>query len=235
MNARDLAVAELQRRLGYVFREGERLERALTHASIREGARSARGEFRDNERLEFLGDRVLGLLVAERLIELYPDAAEGELSKRLHVVVSREACARVAEALHIGPSLRMAAGETKSGGRQNKTILGDACEAVIAAVYLDGGLEAARLVFGPRFEVEMQSLGALDTLNPKSHLQEWAAGRKLGTPRYSQIDRQGPDHAPRFVVEVSLNSGPPARGEGGSRQDAEKAAAAAWLEREGVA
>ena len=235
MNTREGAVAELLQRLGYDFREPERLERALTHSSVGEGARPRRGAPLDNERLEFLGDRVLGLIVAERLIQLFPEADEGELSKRLHVLVSRDSCARIAERLGVGPAMRMAAGESKAGGRKNLTILGDACEAVIAAIYLDGGLEAARGAFGPLWETEINGLGPVETLNPKSHLQEWAASRSRPTPAYRVVTREGPDHAPRFCVEVAVEGCEPATGEGGSRQDAEKAAARALLAREGLA
>ncbi len=229
MNARLSAVADLERRLDYVFKDRALLERALTHASAGQGAKS----IADNERLEFLGDRVLGLIVAEMLIDRFPDLSEGDLSKRLHALVSREACVRVAEQIGIGPALRLAAGETKGGGRQNPTILGDACEAVIAAVYRDGGLDAARQVFGPRWEAEVAALGSLNALNPKSHLQEWAASKGKGAPAYRIVSREGPDHAPTFVVEAAVAGWEPARGEGRSRQDAEKAAAAAMLQREG--
>jgi ribonuclease-3 len=234
MNAREIAVAELEGKIGHAFKDRDRLERALTHASVGEGAKPKRGELGDNERLEFLGDRVLGLIVAERLIRLYSDADEGDLSKRLHVLVSRDVCARVAEGLGVGPALRMAAGESKAGGRTNKTILGDACEAIIAAVYLDGGLDAAKAVFGPLWEKEIEGLGSVETLNPKSHLQEWAAGGGREAPSYAVASREGPDHAPIFTVEVSIEGVEPARGQGRSRQDAEKAAAIVLLQREGL-
>ena len=133
MNARVGAAEALEKKLGLTFANPELLERALTHASASEGGGS-KAKTQDNERLEFLGDRVLALIVVDRLMCRYPKADEGELSKRLHVLVSRDVCADVAEELGVGPALRLAAGETKSGGRQNKTILGDACVALIAAV-----------------------------------------------------------------------------------------------------
>jgi ribonuclease-3 len=138
----------------------------------------------------------------------------------------------VAERLGAPEALRMAPGETRTGGRYKKTILGDACEALIAAVYLDAGFERAHEVFGRLWAPELDSLGATPTLNPKSLLQEWAAGEGLRPPAYTVVAREGPDHAPRFTVEVTVTGRDPMRGEGGSRQDAEKAAATALLQRE---
>jgi ribonuclease-3 len=231
MNARLSAVEGVERRLSYRFKDRDLLERALTHASAGQGARRVA----DNERLEFLGDRVLGLIAADLLMRRFPEATEGELSKRLHAVVSREACARVAETLELGPALRLAAGETKRGARANATILGDACEAVIAAVYRDGGLEAARSTFAPMFELEIDRLGPTAALSPKSRLQEWAAQAKRPNPVYAVVSREGPDHAPRFTVEVRVEGFEPARASGASRQEAEKAAATALLDQAGVA
>jgi ribonuclease-3 len=230
MNARADAVARLERNLGHIFRDRSLLERALTHASVGQGARAVD----DNERLEFLGDRVLGLIVARDLLDRFPEADEGDLSKRLHVLVSRDVCAAVAERLGAPEALRMAPGETRAGGRFKKTILGDACEALIAAVYLDAGFEAARAVFGPLWRDVLVDLGSLPSLNPKSQLQEWAAREGLSPPAYTVVSREGPDHAPRFTVEVTVTGRDPARGEGGSRQDAEKAAAIGLLQREAM-
>lgn len=230
MNARAQAVAELESRLGHAFSDRELLERALTHSSVGEGARSVR----DNERLEFLGDRVLGLIVAERLAETLPDAREGELSRRLHVLVSRDACAAVARRLGVGPALRLAPGESKSGGRDNATILGDACEAIIAAVYLDAGYATVRRLVRDWWEPELHRLSAPREHDPKSALQEWAQGRGRPLPAYAVVERTGPDHAPAFVVEVRVEGVSPAVAKGRSRQEAEKAAAAIMLKREGV-
>lgn len=230
MSLRAEAVAELERRLGHAFQDRALLERALTHSSVGQGARA----IDDNERLEFLGDRVLGLIVASDLFDRYPNASEGELSGRLHALVSREVCAEIAEDLGVPAALRLAAGETKSGGRQKKTILGDACEALIGAVFLDAGFVRAREVFSPLWAGKMTGMAPLAALNPKSCLQEWAAGAGRAPPIYAVVDREGPDHAPRFTVEVKLAGFDPARAEGGSRQDAEKAAARSLLEREGL-
>jgi ribonuclease-3 len=230
MNLRAEAAAELERRLGYSFDDRSLLERALTHSSVGHGAKTVE----DYERLEFLGDRVLGLIVARDLLHRFPEASEGELSSRLHALVCRDACAVVAERLGVPEALRLAPGETKSGGRYKKTILGDACEALIGAVFLDAGFERAHAVFSPLWAEEVERLAPLSELNPKSRLQEWAAGGGRAPPAYAVVGRDGPDHAPRFTVEVALKGFEPARGEGGSRQEAEKAAARSLLEREGL-
>ena len=229
MSLRDAAVAALERRLKHVFSDRELLDRALTHASVGDGAKRVR----DNEVLEFIGDRVLGLLAAERLAVLYPKAREGDLAPRLNALVSRETCARVARRMELGPALRLSGSETKTGGRDKDSILAGACEAVMAALYQDGGLEAPRAVFLAFWEEETASLGAPRPRDPKTALQEWAQGQKKPLPAYSVINRQGPDHAPRFTVEVTVLGLEPVRAEGRSRQEAEKAAAATLLQREG--
>ncbi|CAN5331678.1 ribonuclease III [soil metagenome] len=221
---RAIAVAALQAAIGHVFTDKDLLERALTHPSVGEGARAVR----HYERLEFLGDRVLNLLAAERLLALHPDAREGEMSPKLAAVVNGKACARVARRLYLGEALRLSPGETKSGGREKDTILGDACEALMAAVYIDAGLDAARAFFLHAWAEEFD--GEICRLRePKTELQEWAQGRGHVLPVYTIISRQGPDHAPNFTVEVAIPGFPPERGEGRSRQDAEKAAALAML------
>jgi ribonuclease-3 len=231
MNARAAAVAELEQRLGYAFVDKARLERALTHASVGDGARKTG----DNERLEFLGDRVLGLLTAERLIAADPGASEGDLAPRLNALVSRTACARVARRMGLGPALRMSGAETKTGGRDKESILAGACEAIIAALYEDGGLEAARAAYLAFWTEEIAAISAPRPKDPKTKLQEWAqtGGRPL--PSYRVVDRTGPEHAPVFTVEASVPGLEPASAEGPSRQAAEKAAAQALLDREGVA
>jgi ribonuclease-3 len=228
MNARADAVSKLEAALGYAFKDRALLERALTHASVGEGARRVA----DYEQLEFLGDRVLGLIVSDMLLERFPEASEGELSKRLHVLVSRDTCASLSERLDVGPALRLAAGETKRGARANRNILADVCEALIAAVYRDGGWDAARAVFGPLWAPELEIQGAPEALNPKSQLNEWAMARAKAAPVYRVTGREGPDHAPRFTVEVAVDGVAPISGAGRSRQEAEKAAAQALLDRE---
>ncbi len=227
MNARDAAKAELQARLGHSFRDPALLEQALTHASVSLKGRPAA----NNERLEFLGDRVLGLLAAEALGERLPAASEGELSRALHLISDGRACAEAARRLGVPPALRLDGGESKSGGRDKDSVLGDAMEAVLAAVFLDGGLDAARAVFRAGWPLEALLAREPDA-NPKSALQEWAAARGLGLPRYEVVGRSGPDHAPTFTVEATLPGLDPLRAEGRSRQEAEKAAARGLLARE---
>ena len=228
MNARQKAIDVLQSRLGYTFRNPDLLELALTHASVAEGAR----KMADNERLEFLGDRVLGLMTAESLMEALPDAEEGELSRRFHALVSRETCAEIARQLEVGPALRLAAGETKSGGRANPTILGDACEALMAAVYCDGGYEAVTRCFKPLWATALKNSGNAMVTNPKSFLQEWAAVHAKAPPAYNVVGRTGPDHAPIFTIEVVIDGLEPQSAQGRSRQEAEKAAALDLIKRE---
>ena len=225
---RKAAVGALEENLGHRFADRDLLDRALTHSSAGEGAR----EVRHNERLEFLGDRVLNLLTAERLMELYPDEREGELTKRMHALISGETCARVAERIGLSEALRLSGGESRRGGRANATILGDACEALLAALYRDAGLEGTREVFERIWAEEFEAADASAGANPKSELQEWAAHRKLPQPAYEVISRTGPAHAPTFEVELRVGDLEPARGRAGSRQQAEKGAAEAFLKRE---
>ncbi|HEV2082749.1 MAG TPA: ribonuclease III [Brevundimonas sp.] len=235
-NRRADAVRDLTARLGHAFTRPELLETALTHASVGEGAeRDARGRpFADNQRQEFLGDRVLGLLVAERLMRDLPDADEGEMSSRLHALVDKAACARAAERLGVGPAMRLSPGETKQGGRRREGVLGDAMEAILAAVYLDAGLDAARAVFARAWAEELAAPARRSLSNPKSALQEWSLGGGRGLPTYRIVERTGSDHAPTFTVEVLVPGLQPLTGQGRSRQEAEKAAAAALLSSEGV-
>ena len=229
MNTRTAAAEQLERNLAYDFDDRALLERALTHASA-----GSVGKNRDNEVLEFIGDRVIGLLAAERLAHIYPEAAEGVLTVRLHSLVNRDACARVARRMELGPALRLAGGETKTGGREKDSILSDACEAVMAAVYQDGGLSAAREVFLSLWAEEFASIDAVQPRDAKTALQEWAQGQGRALPVYSVLARSGPDHAPIFTVSVAVEGLSPVSAEGRSRRDAEKAAAAALLQREGL-
>ena len=230
MNSRQEAVAALQARLGHTFADPDLLERALTHASVGGGSP---GRASDYEVLEFIGDRVIGLLAAERLADLHPMAAEGELSVRLHGLVSGQACARVARRLDMGPALRLAGGETKMGGREKDSILGDACEAVMAAVYRDGGLDAARAVFLSAWREEFETNEAVKPRDPKTALQEWAQGLGKALPIYEVTNQSGPAHQPLFTVSVRVEGLTPALAQGATRREAEKAAAANLLRREG--
>lgn len=202
---------------------------ALTHASARVGAKPDE----DNERLEFLGDRVLGLAVAELLTDRFPHAREGELARWFNHLVRAETCAEVAQAWELGGSIMMSGGEAGSGGRHKKTILANACEAVLGAIFADGGYQAARAVVHKFWEPH---LGEIEAAAPdaKSVLQEWAQGKRLPLPRYLEVAREGPDHAPRFTAEVHIEGVAPERGQGANKRAAEQAAALAMLLREGV-
>jgi ribonuclease-3 len=223
MNARADAVQRLQRRLGYEFKDRALLERSLTHASVA----GERPKSSNNQVLEFLGDRVIGLLAAERLAELFPDAREGELTLRLHALVRSEACAEVAGRMGLTEALR-----TSGGSRMRPSVLGDAAEAVMGAVYIEGGIEAARAVFLDLWSAQFAALGASTPRDPKNILQEWAQGRGRPLPAYAVVARTGPAHKPLFTVSVVVQGVEPAEAEGPSRQEAEKAAAAALLARE---
>lgn len=217
--ARD-ALAE---RLGYSFRDPELLRVALTHSS----ARLASPQAIDNERLEFLGDRVLGLAVAELLTRRFPDAAEGELARRYNMLVRKETCVAVARELDLGVTMATAGGEAGSG------MLADACEAVLGAVFLDGGYEAARRAVVALWTPHVGEPDAVPT-DAKSALQQWALGRGLPLPSYVEVERHGPDHAPHFTVEVRVDGLAPGRGDGATKRLAEQVAASTVLLREGV-
>lgn len=225
MNRRAAAVAQLEARIGHPFSDRDLLERALTHASVGEGATKVR----HYERLEFLGDRVLNLLAAERLMGLDAEAREGELSRRLANLVNYQACAAVARDIGLGDALRLSASATKIGARESDTVLGDACEALIGALYVDGGFEAARDFFLRFWAKAFDGLGSPRGKDPKTQLQEWAQGQGLPLPTYGVVAREGPDHAPAFTVEVRVQGYDPEAAQGRSKQEAEKAAALAML------
>jgi ribonuclease-3 len=189
-----------------------------------------------NERLEFLGDRVLGLLVAERLFADYPHATEGELAVRLNSLVRGETCAKVIETAGLAPFLIMASAEAASGGRKKSAILAGACEAVIAALYLDGGLEAARKFVMQYWQDAFAGI-APELRDAKTALQEWTQSGALKDkvpPSYVVTRRSGPDHAPSFAIEVRIPGHEAQRGEGPTKRDAEQDAAARMLKRLGV-
>ena len=214
-------MSELQTRLGHIFRDKDLLTRALTHASVSSTV--------SNERLEFLGDRVLGLVIAEKLHHLFPDDPEGILALKLNALVRSEACARAAEKIGLGEFLILASSEVASGGRRKSAILAGACEAVIAALYLDGGIAVARDFIEKIWEEQFSGLSR-DMRDAKTALQEWSQAKKGGAaPAYKLIKREGPDHAPRFAVEVSVAGQEPVTGEGSSKREAEQAAAGAML------
>lgn len=224
MRAPARSLAGLEGRLGHRFADRALLAEALTHASL--GGRT-------NERLEFLGDRVLGLLAAEVLLARYPDANEGVLARRLNALVRREACAEIASAMGLGPCLLMAEGEAAGGGRTKPAILADACEAIVGALYLDAGIDAVRPVFRTYWARLIDEAEGL-AKDPKTMLQEWAHAEHGETPDYTVEDRTGPDHAPSFSVAVRVAGLEPAHGRGVSKRAAEQEAAAALLARLGL-
>ena len=220
---------ELEGRLGYRFKDRALLKKALTHASVRQ----ASAKRRDNERLEFLGDRVLGLAIAELLSEAYPTASEGELARLYNRLVRGGTCAEIARQLDLGVSLVLSDSEAGSGGRDKETILADACEALLGAIFHEAGYDKAREIVR-RLWADRLEASLVDIADAKSALQEWAQGQGLDLPDYVEIAREGPDHAPRFTAEVRIKSKKPARGEGANKRAAEQAAATALLAREGL-
>jgi ribonuclease-3 len=219
--------AELQafaERLGHRFGDPGLLVRAVTHASMSGPSRP------DNQRLEFLGDRVLGLVMAEALLKADAAAAEGQLAPRFNALVRKETCAAVARQIDVGSVLRLGRSEMMSGGRRKEALLADAMEAVIAAVYLDAGFTAARdmvlRLWGSRIDAVEE-----DARDAKTALQEWAQARGQVPPDYVERDREGPDHAPLFTIEARLADGTSATARAPSKRQAEQAAAKALLER----
>jgi ribonuclease-3 len=220
---------ELESRIGYEFADKSLLDCALTHISALSG-QSRAGSY---QRLEFLGDHVLGLIVSDMLFRGFPKADEGELSRRLADLVRKETCAEVARAIDLGAAIRLGGSEANAGGRARTAILADVCEALVGAVFLDGGYAAASALvaqlWGERLRTPSHPLR-----DSKTILQEWAQARGLPTPSYREIARIGPHHDPQFRVAVELPALTPAEGMGRSKRAAEQAAAAAMLSREGV-
>ncbi len=214
----------LAARLDHRFGRPRLLRQALTHAS-----RLDRGRHGDSyERLEFLGDRVLSLVVAELLFHRFTDEREGDIARRHAALVKRETLAQVAAEVGLGDHLLLSAGEADAGGRDNPAILADVCEAVIAALYLDGGLAAAR-GFIERHWWPLIEAAPHPPLDPKTALQEWAQGRALPLPSYRETGREGPDHDPVFTIEVAVEGQPTSSGSGPSKRAAEQVAAAGLL------
>lgn len=230
-------VALLARRLGHEFGDLGLLQDAVTHPSLmgleRTRQKQVKGPGINYERLEFLGDRVVGLVVAEWLLERYPQEREGALAKRHAALVRRESLGRIADAIGLGAYLRMSPSEVSGGGRTNRTILGDACEAVLGALYLDGGLEAVTRFVRAALSEHIEK-AAPPPLDSKTTLQEWAQGRGKPLPVYELIERSGPAHEPVFVVAVRVEGMEPVVGSGPSKRVAEKKAANALLRQVGV-
>ncbi|GHF57570.1 ribonuclease III [Seohaeicola zhoushanensis] len=214
-------------RLGYSFRRPELLVRALTHGSMSSATRT------DNQRLEFLGDRVLGLVMADALLDHDKGATEGQLAPRFNALVRKEACAEVARDIDLGAVLKLGRSEMMSGGRRKLALLGDAMEAVLAAVYRDGGLDAARGVILRHWAKRIDTVEA-DARDAKTALQELLQARGEQPPRYEAVARTGPDHAPVFTIAARLADGTEARASATSKRQAEQAAAAALLQQLGA-
>ncbi|MCT8158831.1 ribonuclease III [Pseudoruegeria sp. SHC-113] len=211
-------------RIGHRFKRPELLLRAVTHSSMSSPTRS------DNQRLEFLGDRVLGLTMAGALFSADKEATEGQLAPRFNALVRKETCADVAREVDLGAVLKLGRSEMMSGGRRKAALLGDGMEAVIAAVYLDAGFEAAQEMVLRLWGKRVHTVET-DSRDAKTSLQEWAQARKQQPPRYAQLKREGPDHAPVFTISVTLESGESEMATAGSKRQAEQAAAKALLAR----
>ena len=225
MPKRSAELAALEAKLGYIFQDRALLTEALTHVSSRRGNTN-------NQRLEFLGDRVLGLAASDMLLRAYPTAREGDLARRMSELVRGETCAAVGLAWDLGPHLKVSGGSSWAI-RTNPSAVADACEAVIGAIYLDAGFPAALAVVERFFGAKLADMTELPT-NPKARLQEWAAARGRPTPTYEILERTGPDHAPSFHVVARVHECGEADGHGPTRRMAEQAAAEALMAREGI-
>lgn len=219
-------LAALETRLGHKFRDADLLARAMTHVSA--PASSGVDRAQSYQRLEFLGDRVLGLMVAGMLYEAYPQATEGELSMRLAKLVRRETCAAVALEWDVGPHVVMGQGEARAGGRKKAAILSDICESLIGAVFVDAGYEAAKALVERSWRTRMDA-DIEPERDAKTAVQEWAQARALPAPKYAEVARSGPAHQPHFIMQVELDGFEPTRGEASSKRAAEQAAAQAFL------
>jgi ribonuclease-3 len=215
---------ECQKAIVHKFKNPELLDRAMTHRS----AAQANSIAWSNERLEFLGDRVLALVIVETLLERFEGVREGDLAPRLNQLVSRDACAVVGAELGLDRFIIVDRAERAAGGPKKSSLLANAAEALIGAVYLDAGLEKARKFILRHWKLQMAAVKAAPR-DPKSALQEWAQGEGQPTPAYKAAGREGPDHAPVFTCSVEVEGYPPARGVGQSKQEAERAAAKALL------
>ncbi len=216
----DDLLASLEEKIGYRFRDRLLLERALTHSST--------GDPYNYERLEFLGDRVLGLVMAHTLFDTFMKESEGGLAKRHSALVQGRTLFTIAAQHKFGDYVIMAASERDAGGADNENILSDALEAVLGAVYLDGGLEAAESLILRLWGDNIHTLNEAPQ-DPKTELQEWVQARAFPLPEYVIVSQTGPDHAPVFTIEVRVQGAAPVQAEGSSRRQAEKTAARAML------
>jgi ribonuclease-3 len=228
--ARGRSHEKLEARLGYRFADPDLLDRALTHSSAIAPAKRVE---RSYQRLEFLGDRVLGLVVADMLYRRLPRANEGELSRSLNSLVRKETCAAIARELELGRHMNLGESEARTGGANKDAILGDIAEAVIGAIYCDAGLGQAYEVVERLFGAHINHAGNVRA-DPKTTLQEWAQGKGLEPPLYTEIERTGPDHAPHFTISVQIAGFAAEIGIGPSKKLAEHKAAESFLIRENV-
>ena len=217
---------EISERLGYRFRNLALLTEALTHGSTQKH----KGDY---QRLEFLGDRVLGLVIAEHLFRAHPGDEEGQLTHVLSSLVRSEACAEAGDTIGLSDLVIIGAGERAKGMNLNRTVLGDAMEALVAAIYLDSGLDEARAFVLRCWDAQLKA-PKLAAKDPKTFLQEWALARALPIPAYKIISREGPEHEPVFVVSVEVKDRPPAEGTAKAKRAAEMDAAEQFLKREGI-
>jgi len=211
-------------RLGYEFSDPELLIEAITHPSFG-------GSGRNNQRMEFLGDRVLGLIMANALFDRLGHADEGTLAPQFNALVRKEACAEIAQKIDLGACLKMGRSEMQSGGRRKQAILADAMEAVIAAMYLDAGFEPTRKAVLRLWSDLIDMAESVDARDAKTLLQEWAQARAMQPPVYSELSRSGPDHAPVFEIEAALENGETAVAKAASKRQAQQIAAKELLER----
>jgi ribonuclease-3 len=217
---------EITERLGYRFRNQALLTEALTHGSTQKH----KGDY---QRLEFLGDRVLGLVIAEHLFRAHPGDEEGQLTHVLSSLVRSEACAEAGDTIGLSELVIIGSGERAKGMNLNRTVLGDAMEALVAAIYLDSGLDEARAFVMRCWDSQLKA-PKLAAKDPKTFLQEWALARALPIPAYRIISREGPEHEPVFVVSVEVKDRPPAEGTAKAKRAAEMDAAEQFLKREGI-
>ncbi|HSP23774.1 MAG TPA: ribonuclease III [Saliniramus sp.] len=212
---------DLEEQIGHHFGDRGLLTQALTHTSV---ARPVPNRHENYQRLEYLGDRVLGLMVAHALYERFPEAKEGELSRRLAELVRKETCAEVAEAWGVAPHIVFGSGVPRTANRANRSILGDVCESIIGAVFLDGGYDAAQRVVERGFDKAISGPAAARR-DPKTALQEWIQSKGGQPPVYTLVERTGPEHAPHFRIEVAGAGLEPIEGAGASKRSAEQNAA----------
>ena len=226
-----MRIKSLETDIGYQFKDKYLAIRALTHSSYGDGKKStSKRDLRDNyERLEFLGDRVLGLLTADRLFAL-GIGSEGAMARKLNALVRKEACAKVARKANLGAYLLISPSEERQGGRDKTSILGDVCEAMMAAIYLDGGLKEAAKFYDRFWKHELANISNQTTKDPKTELQEQVSANGFNLPEYHVIERTGPDHRPIFIVEVVIDGLGKAQGTGKSKKDAERYAAKHFLD-----